>query len=1142
MPDLSPTIIIGLGGTGMKIGHALLGLFGQTRPDLLLRGDEKTAAGRVKFVFIENDRTEYARVDEWLRGREDLKRLCDYVWIEDFNALRVAGEIENYRKGKAQLDDRLHEMNVWLDSEVNYPASALEHGLRATRQLGRMGIYYRIEQLVQRLTHARDVLRTAAGIERVIAGAITIYIITGMTGGVGSSSFLDVSAAVDSVIEDGARVGKIAVLVNAGQYLRAKQGEGFGPSTAEYKMLQINNCAFSNELDYFSKHAGQYEHLLAELSARPSVFGNKLTQVGYQFIPFTTRLIFDYGTSDGRFIPSKNFYTTIANMLFYTLTSATNREFAARVTANALDQDAGYSTLGYRTLRFPRDELSRYFTVRYLYEIFDKILLAKNVDRKKIEEKVNGFADTYFAHEGNRGVVPARLSEQFLRELQTSDGYRGFRTLFSRERLAEEGRSGDALKLAGKDLVASTLHADDIHLQRFATAALECAERLNQPEFLQFHKPYNKGDSVADTLRKVLWKEVQDLVVSQGYFAILGVHEGGTDSPGFLEGLRTRLGKLYQNISARLADLASQQPVDEIKKARDAIIDRAGRGFRKKGIEAIDDLFAQYAAALERYRRKVTEEPLLKLQQRVLYEFAVGDSVTCLSGSAFPLEKGSPTEISRYERELKRVVGLLYTTDPYAPTLLRVFDDGAEGSRSIAAEYRINLPQVFRRSDDDIFTTFLPYPLSSYTDHSGWVRDSLIDRLFEENVAIDASEIEGAVFRSAEDKYPLARIGEDPRSAQANIGSVVRAVTAHFEVKYMAPKTAIGDFLGQNIVQVFEETPKERTGVLVEMFAAGDHGIIYPLYGERAADWQSWGPFVNVKTGPDIGAFVTNTFNVPATHVVVDDSFKDTEIVFVRVGNGIRFDDIAGNDLCKKAYRERDMRAFRPHLHRDWNDCPDGILDPKFDPINRPPDTIEVQLGHSRTEITFLQAFQFCYLLDWLVTRDPAVHNKLFLSDPARVKLEGGLSKPPIFYDGTAAKFICMSGYEILREGGVDKFLIKEALGKDTKRELPISVTPSSKEQIGFAQTVNTLGHDASFVRVFEEFYNLAMKHATGISDSITRHKEGLCKALLEEYLGALDPLLRRERTIDEQDRRMARDFPKELNRLIEKFFHVTLL
>ena len=186
---MRPTLIIGIGGSGMKIGHAMKYNFYKYNPDALKNGD-------IRFCFIENDASEADRAEKYYRGIKELYNEKEIIRIGTINAKRLTDGIKTKLKNKEKLTETEQEINQWLDHSIYFPDIVTEDGLAAIRQLGRVVLAVAYDKVITRfkdiITSLTDVAQKRDG--KIDKNSLSIYIITGICGGTGSSMFLDVSA------------------------------------------------------------------------------------------------------------------------------------------------------------------------------------------------------------------------------------------------------------------------------------------------------------------------------------------------------------------------------------------------------------------------------------------------------------------------------------------------------------------------------------------------------------------------------------------------------------------------------------------------------------------------------------------------------------------------------------------------------------------------------------------------------------------------------------------------------------------------------------------------------------------------------------------------------------------------------------
>lgn len=220
-------LIIGLGGTGCKALLEAKGLIEQTC---------KGSSSRVACLAIDTSETDlknsHSSQETGAVKLEDPERvfLDDHGWNGVFAPMHIEGTRANQP-----------ELFTWVDERID-PVGA-GNGASGTRQVGRLILSKNFQQLVSRVTQAINKL--SAGNVTINNPRLIVYILSGVSGGTGSGTFMDMPYVV--------RAG----LVSAGFAAASTQlfGYLFTPDInkgngASDEMLQRNAYAALQELDY----------------------------------------------------------------------------------------------------------------------------------------------------------------------------------------------------------------------------------------------------------------------------------------------------------------------------------------------------------------------------------------------------------------------------------------------------------------------------------------------------------------------------------------------------------------------------------------------------------------------------------------------------------------------------------------------------------------------------------------------------------------------------------------------------------------------------------------------------------------------------------------------------------------------------
>ena len=179
-----PTIIIGLGGTGIDaMLHAKYVIQRKIKAP-----DGKKKPGRLAFIAIDTDENAFKQ-----------KRVGDVRVDANEQVLIDEPKIATFMKNPELIpQDYLRE---WLCRGIN--ADAITYGAGGIRQCGRFMLINKAQNLIQRVSQAAAETWGAGkenGAGFTPDTGYTVYILTGISGGTGSGTFLDVAYLVREII------------------------------------------------------------------------------------------------------------------------------------------------------------------------------------------------------------------------------------------------------------------------------------------------------------------------------------------------------------------------------------------------------------------------------------------------------------------------------------------------------------------------------------------------------------------------------------------------------------------------------------------------------------------------------------------------------------------------------------------------------------------------------------------------------------------------------------------------------------------------------------------------------------------------------------------------------------------------------
>ncbi|RME85676.1 MAG: hypothetical protein D6775_02155 [Caldilineae bacterium] len=230
-PTLVPTLILGLGGTGIGTLRA----FKRRMRQALNIPPLEEGPGIIQLLGVDTV--------PWINppGEEYLHR-HEYAYIGGYNATQVLRHLDNHPTVKAW----------WKWDARAVPLGQIHSGARQTRCVGRLSLYRRYRTFWNHLQPKINRMASVATIEEaenlgypvVREGGIRhVYIVSSLCGGTGSGIFLDVAHKLRSIFQEQAVITGIFALPSV--FLEELD------SDLQKARIQANTYAALKELDYF---------------------------------------------------------------------------------------------------------------------------------------------------------------------------------------------------------------------------------------------------------------------------------------------------------------------------------------------------------------------------------------------------------------------------------------------------------------------------------------------------------------------------------------------------------------------------------------------------------------------------------------------------------------------------------------------------------------------------------------------------------------------------------------------------------------------------------------------------------------------------------------------------------------------------
>jgi hypothetical protein len=377
MKKLQPSIIIGLGGTGVK---TILYL----KKNLLEQAPEAVEKNLVRFLAIDIDELKGEAPSAGLFGnpiRLDPER-NEFLHIVD----RTEGnEARNIR-----------EISSWFPEEA-YKYLPLTEGARQAKPVGRLGFFLAHDEIARWLNRLTDRLVTTE-IQRefpgIRANELNVYIVSSICGGTGAGLFLDIAYELrylqqQAQLPDKSRIKGLFAL-----------GDVYDSVS---KRVLANTYASLREINWIQKEHAEYHPVY------PGTIRNVIRKQAFDAI----YLFSDKNKSDIEFSSPDDFARLCADFIFLDSgwdaqdggdpLSAMMQSIRNNAEVYTMNSDADgtprcYSSLGLCKIRFPAERVAELCAARLSHTIIDHHIIGR-LDQSEIIEARNKVKD-FIANEG----------------------------------------------------------------------------------------------------------------------------------------------------------------------------------------------------------------------------------------------------------------------------------------------------------------------------------------------------------------------------------------------------------------------------------------------------------------------------------------------------------------------------------------------------------------------------------------------------------------------------------------------------------------------------------------------------------------------------------------------------------------------
>lgn len=1098
----NPTLIIGLGGSGMKIGHALKKKLADDNVNNLWHNG-RNPNGKVAFCFIENDQDEWrSHIKPFLGSKtNELFEESDIIKITNFNPYYYLNNLNEHPDLKRVYDDR-----------VSLPRKSYTHGLGAQRQAGRVAIYAHFDEIHRKLRTIIDTFKEANQ-GQLRKDTISIYIITSICGGTGASIYFDVASILDDIA--GVNVNKKAFFVTPNYYLTEKEYKGKNRHDPLYVRMQCTGWALMKEFEFFLKQQNNDDHsVLAKYSVKASNFKDKIAQ-DYEFSPASNAFLFDEELSIDKPMPHGNsFFKNISNIIFYSIISESNNKYKSEVEVNdnftkvSKDNPITHSTVTNKTITYPRELFTEHFSAHYRYDVFKYRLfntdfqVEDTASKKGVCSFANQFVDKCFTSDDNlvfRDLIADfqdSLNNHSIQYLLKLDSAR----FFNNDKLRNEEEINSIVSQTNSHLSLALRNLGEIYNRFF----IEIQNFDRKKEASAFD-----GDKIIDDELK---KSLQTTLNEYGLYAILGIDQGENEKKGFFDLLREKLSDLYLNLEQIRLEQENNgtKQINNITSAQENLLDVAKSGFLtiKKKTKRLPDI-QQFIDAVKQRLTNEIEESITKLKMKLLFQLTVGSN-NLITGKSFFKETIDSSLIDTYEKSFETLVSANKDN-----SLLRLFKGDSKTDTSIKTYFEKELPRIFEQSDDDLFTFHIPAKLSTYVDrdeYDNWKKESDLWEKYSNNIKPDLNQLENIDINYFLD---LSTCNDFPKKSQILLDSIDLRLNNIIE-----QTEDVNQFLNQKLETAYDNTASDRKEELNRI-------INEPVYMISTKGGVSSGiSFCNVHT--DLQSFALNYLPVDQDKIVINQDMPDDRIVIISILNNVKFEDLKNGDLLKNAYQNRDKSTIRPHIYPAWNDL--DTLE-GYDPY------IYIDRQTDRPiKLDYFDAFIICNFLDTLNHND--MLGFMFPEDERVMSINSITKKPPIFYNDTQEQYVASKKFKFEVYGNATKLTVSN------KSEDLINLT-INKRSINYSDMLIRLMSVDDFADKFGDFLNtlLSDNMLQQLQNVVHQNKKVIYDSLYVNYESQREIAQARKDTseLSSENEQYSNDYMKRLLDIIRKLFKINL-
>lgn len=233
-----PILIIGLGGTGMDIAIQVKRMIYDRMQCEIINGEWQEKPSNIEYLCLDTDIASKDKEANGLKFNESLRE--SFI----FNNSRLATILRNKENFLSQ------DARSWVNDDL--VSEMVINGAGAIRQVGRLMMFMNIDDIVEALR---------AKIKKITVGfdantPIKVFILSGISGGTGSGTFIDVPYMVKGIANELQKTPEIVGIL----LLPDVNASRSGLQQTQIQSLKRNGFAALKELDYLMnlKETGEY--------------------------------------------------------------------------------------------------------------------------------------------------------------------------------------------------------------------------------------------------------------------------------------------------------------------------------------------------------------------------------------------------------------------------------------------------------------------------------------------------------------------------------------------------------------------------------------------------------------------------------------------------------------------------------------------------------------------------------------------------------------------------------------------------------------------------------------------------------------------------------------------------------------------